>query len=251
MSNISVIPLFSGSRGNSTLVKFPTCNILIDVGIKPKRLIERLKSEGVFVNSIDGILLTHSHSDHILGLYDLTEKQEINVYAMEQTLLELKVRQKSFIQVDGEFYVKDVKITPFNLSHDVFCVGYKMEYMGETFCYLTDMGVFEEKNFPIICKSDKVFVEANHDLEMLKKGKYPYMLKRRIRSDFGHLSNDSCALLCARLYESGTREFILGHLSEENNCPELAFSVVDGALQQKGDDYKLFVALRNGCNKLD
>lgn len=249
MSNIGVFPLFSGSRGNSTLVKFPDCNILIDVGVKPKRLFERLKAEGVFISDIDGVLITHSHGDHVLGLYDLVDKSKLNVYGAAETFFELKDKRDCFVFVDGDFYVKDVKITPFKLSHDVFCVGYKMEYNGESFCYLTDMGVFEEKNFPIIQKSDKVFVEANHDLEMLSKGRYPYLLKKRITSDFGHLSNESCAALCVRLYESGTREFIIGHLSEENNCPELAFSTVDEALKKKGRDYKLYVALKDGCKR--
>lgn len=253
MSEINVFPLFSGSKGNCTLVSSNGTNILIDAGCGKMKTGRKLKEIGLSFCDIDGILITHCHSDHTKYLSDIEDLSNAFVYCKKSVASKVKdmifEKNEKVISIDGSFNIKDLCIVPFELPHDEECIGYKISSKNESFSYLTDLGYFDDTLFPLIEGSLKILIESNHDEDMLKNGNYPYLLKRRIMSSGGHLSNAACANVCGRLYKSGTKEFILGHLSEENNCPELAYNTVNAVLSEIGDDYSLFVTTRNGLEK--
>ncbi len=253
MSEIKVFPLFSGSKGNCTLVSSKNANILIDAGCGKMKTGKKLKEIGIDFSDIDGILITHCHSDHTKYLKDIEEQSHAKVYCSEEIACHIKAIIEDYpenvFEINGRFEIKELTVTPFSLPHDEKCTGYKISYSDESFTYMTDLGYFDDELFPTIMGTDKILIEANHDEDMLKNGGYPYLLKRRILSNYGHLSNANCAKVCEKLYKSGTKEFILGHLSEENNCPELAYNAVNEALSNVGEDYTLFVTSRNGLEK--
>lgn len=254
MSSVSVIPLFSGSKGNCTLVVVGGTKILIDAGAGRLKTSRKLKSFGFDLSDIDALLITHCHSDHIKYLEDVAFSSDCKVYCSKKIeriiLSRLFDNEEKLVAFDGAFSIGSVHITPFELPHDATCFGYKIESGESSFTYMTDLGFFDEELLPIISGTEKIMIESNHDEEMLEKGSYPYYLKKRILSVGGHLSNGSCANVCQKLYDCGTKEFILGHLSEENNCPELAYNAVNEALKSQGSDYKLFVTTRNGLDEI-
>lgn len=253
MSEITVFPLFSGSKGNCTLVCGGGKNILIDAGTGKLKTGKKLGLLGLTLSDIDAILITHCHSDHIKYIADIESFSDCPIYCKDGIILKVQAavnNEKCEVRpVSGTFYIGDMAITPFCLPHDEECLGYKFEIAGETFVYMTDLGYFSDEYYPLVTGAKKVLIEANHDENMLKKGSYPYLLKKRILSENGHLSNKNCAKVCATLYKGGAREFILGHLSEENNCPELAFEAVNNELSALGDDYAIYVTTRNGLEK--
>lgn len=255
IDKIKVFPLFSGSKGNSTLVMCGDKNFLIDVGTTRLKIKTKLNTANLSLSDIDGIFITHCHSDHIKALFDVTKECDCKIYSSKETLQTIlrencEIDKGRLIAIKDTLSFDDLMIHFFSLNHDVTNIGFRFNYENETFSYLTDLGCYTDEVVQEIKGSQKVLVESNHDVWLLKNGNYPYILKRRILSDFGHLSNGDCASLCRTLYLSGTREFILGHLSEENNYPELAFETVNEALSKLGNDYKLFVTNRNGLSEI-
>lgn len=251
---IIIFPLFSGSKGNSTLIKCNGKNYLIDVGGTKLKIQNKLILANVLLKDIDGIFITHNHSDHVQALLNVMKETNANIYATKIVIDQIKrnnekINTNRLIEIDNEANINKMTVTTFNLSHDVQTVGYKFSYNGEEFSYLTDLGCYTKDIVDKILGSNKVLVESNHDENLLKKGKYPYPLKKRILSQSGHLSNSDCASLCRELYLNGTRKFILGHLSEENNYPELAYNTVNSVLSKLGNDYKLYVTTRNGLEE--
>lgn len=254
MDGIEVFPLFSGSKGNCTLVRLKDTAILIDAGCGKKKTQKKLEAHGISLSDVAAIIITHCHMDHTRYLKDIANASECAIYC-QKSVADVVAEMLDFdfsriVAFDGKFFVGNLTITPFSLPHDSLCTGYRISSEVGDFTYMTDLGRVEEEILPVIEGSEKILIEANHDEEMLENGRYPYILKKRIASDFGHLSNESCAGICEKLYKSGTKEFILGHLSEENNCPELAYNAVDALLRLHGNDYKLFVATRNGLDDI-
>ena len=205
-----------------------------------------LFQNGLSWRDISGVLITHEHSDHISGLDMLVKKTDMTVYAPHTVANRLCGRlpylkeQLRVIPVGESFPVGDCCVTAFHTPHDTDeSVGYRVEGSA-VFALATDMGYVTEEIQNGLRGADAVLVEANHDLQMLRDGPYPFPLKRRILSDHGHLSNDSCALLARELAAAGTGQIILGHLSRENNRPELAMQTVSAALE--GLDTELFCA---------
>lgn len=241
----------SGSSGNCLLLSSGDTNILIDAGISMRRVVSALAQTGHTMGDIGGVLITHEHSDHISGLKMLVKHHAVPVYAPHTVANRLCGMLPGIedclhvIPVGERFVIGGISVTAFHTPHDTDeSVGYRIED-GSVFALATDMGHVTEEVEQALSGADAVLIESNHDEEMLRYGPYPVYLKRRILSDRGHLSNGSCAQLARRLAEKGTGSIILGHLSRENNRPELALAASGAALE--GLPVKLFCAPVLGC----
>lgn len=247
--------LFSSSSGNCSYVGQPEGGILIDVGVSAKRTAETLDCIGVDIGSVGAIFVTHEHTDHIQGIRVLASKHKIPVYASAGTLEAmaesgtLNGKFPADVIPDGGIEVNGMFIRPFHTPHDSReSLGFTVETAdGNRIAVATDIGTVTDEVLSNITCCQLVMLESNHDVRMLQNNpNYPYILKRRILSDRGHLSNDVCAKTAADLIESGTTRLILGHLSKENNMPELAYQSTYSALSargmEEGSDYILRVA---------
>lgn len=255
----------SGSSGNCIYVGNDNTHILVDTGISKKRIDEGLHELGVKGEELNGILITHEHSDHIQGLGVFSRKYQIPIYATKGTIAGIKA-YKSLgnlpdgllheIEVDKNFNVGDIEVHPFAISHDANQPsGYRMNYQEKSVAVATDLGKYDEYIVENLTNLDALLLEANHDIHMLEVGPYPYVLKRRVMGDKGHLSNElSGRLLCDILHEK-LQGVVLGHLSKENNYAELAYETVKleitmGNNPYKGDDIPLFVAKRDSISNV-
>ena len=231
---ISVIA--SGSSGNCLLLSDNNTNILIDVGISMRRVQAFLLQSACSWRELDGVLITHEHSDHICGLETVLKRTDVPVYAPHTIANRLRGRlpmiedKLCVIPVGENFPVGNLSVRAFHTPHDTDeSVGYRVEGSA-VFSLATDMGRVTDEIREALTGSDAVLIESNHDLQMLRDGPYPFPLKRRILSSHGHLSNTDCAQLALHLAEHGTKDIILGHLSRENNRPEIALRTVSEAL---------------------
>lgn len=226
----------SGSSGNCIYVGSDTTHLLMDVGISRKRTVEALHRLDLSLDDIDGIFLTHEHSDHIMGLPMIAKKSSMPIYATRGTIQAILDNPK-YSQIDpGRFVtvcadekvnVKDLCINPMAISHDAAePVGYRVNSGGKKVCICTDLGCYTDYTIGCLKDSDVVLLEANHDINMLEVGPYPYSLKQRILGKRGHLSNASSGQLLSRILNDHMKGIFLGHLSRENNFPELAFETV-------------------------
>ena len=238
---LKIAPLFSGSSGNSILIKTDRTAILVDAGCSCSRIVDELDRIGENIHDISGIVVTHEHSDHIKGIDVLMRKYGIPVYANEATMctLEDKLRDPSvkYMRVidDAVFYIDDIAVRPFHIPHDaVDPYGYTFISGGKQISVMTDIGKVSGSMLTAVSGSSIVLLESNHDVEMLKAGRYPYELKRRILSTVGHLSNDDAGKAACRLAENGVKGIILGHLSINNNIESLAYETVTSALESDG-----------------
>ena len=241
----------SGSGGNCLLLCGGGTNILIDAGISLRRLSDALGQCCLSLQDIGGVLITHEHSDHISGLGSLIKKTDIPVYAPRRLAGRLSLmipgayERITEIPVGESFSISGLQIRAFHTPHDASeSVGYHVEH-GVSFALATDMGRVTDEIRAALHGCDTVLIEANHDVDMLLSGPYPPVLKRRILSERGHLSNADCAELARELAQSGTRQIILGHLSRKNNSPEAAHRTVAAALE--GMDVSLYCAPESGC----
>ena len=252
---IKFCPLFSSSSGNSVYIGENNNGILIDVGRSAKQTREMLCKIGVEENAIKAVFLTHEHSDHIQGLSVFLKRNNIPVYASAGTLLSLRQKgvltecHKDFTLDDSGFEINGMFINPFKTSHD--CAdgrGYTVTGSDgvSKVAVATDTGIVTPEIINKIKGCNLVYIESNHDVTMLKNGSYHFELKKRILSDKGHLSNDACAEVLRALVNKGTTQFILAHLSEENNTPHLAYDTSINALLEMGAlvnrDFQLRVA---------
>ena len=254
----------SGSSGNSLYLGCDDADFLIDAGISCKRMVEGITGFGKYPQDMDAVFITHEHSDHINGLPVFMKKYHIPLYATEKTLDEILKMPGSdsidtadlyVIEPDRPFTLKGVTVYPYRISHDAADpVGYTFSAGRVKAGIATDIGVYDDYTIDSLKDSDLLYVEANHDLSMLQVGPYPYPLKRRIAGDRGHLSNENCAKLIAELMSDKLRHVILGHLSRENNFPDLALKTVqcDIAMMKELKDlpFTLDVAPRNGMSAL-
>ena len=248
--------LYSGSSGNSIFVASDRTKILVDAGLTGKSIISALENIGENPQELNGILITHEHSDHIKGAGILSRKYDIPIFANEKTWAAMErclgsVKPHNIMVVDDRFTVRDMEITSFRVPHDaVACRGYTIAHGGKKISIATDIGVFTEEIRRSILDSDLVLLESNHDVEMLKFGPYPYDLKRRVLSEVGHLSNVDAGKAALEILRHGRKKIVLGHLSGTNNIPELAFKTVENIfLEEKlsigmGQDVDLALASR-------
>ena len=230
---MKILNLGSGSKGNSTLVCGEKTKILIDCGLQIYDLEKRLKIAGVEPNEIDAILLTHEHSDHIQGLEKFCRKYNPKIYVHKNGIFALNSKlkqsnlQNQYVFDNNDFYVGDLTVSNFQLSHDAaMCVGFSIYSQNAKFSIATDLGYCPDSVIKNLKDSDVILLEANHDENLLLHNpKYNSLLKRRILSDLGHLSNKTAADVITKLVGS-TSQIILGHLSEENNSPTLAYNTI-------------------------
>lgn len=235
-----VFNLSSGSDGNATYIETDNSRILVDNGISCTETIKRLDLIGVKGSDLDAIVVTHEHSDHIKGISILSKKFNIPVYAHNDVWNGLypklaNLKEENIRVFTGNFEIKDLSISPVEIPHDVKCFGFSFENGSSKISLLTDLGHTNDKILESVKGSRLVYLEANHDLAMLRScEKYPLALKMRIAGKNGHLSNDASSEFAEKLVQTGTRQIVLSHLSKENNTPELAFTYISQKLAEKG-----------------
>lgn len=248
-----ILPIASGSSGNSCLYVSGRAKILIDAGSNTKTIKKALSCEGIELSDLTHIFITHTHNDHIAALPVLLKYTPARLYISENAygeLCDFKERAETFAY--GETVdACGVSVRNFKTPHDSFgSVGFVLNDGKSDFGYCTDLGYVTEEAFEAVKDCRTIYIESNHDIEMLKRGPYPYFLKERILSPNGHLSNKECAVLAVRLAKRGTKNFILAHLSEKNNTPSKALLETENAFYKAGIDesVKVFVAQKKNTN---
>ena len=254
--------LFSGSSGNSLFVQSDQSKILIDCGASGKKICNALASINSSIEDIDAILITHEHSDHVQSLGLLSKKYNIPVYINKETFNALSSSQKEKISPeninyfinDKEFFFNDLTIKPFSIPHDAAnpC-GYNIHNGKRKISIATDLGHVNNDILENLKNSSFILLESNYDPEILHVSKYPYSLKERIKGPNGHLSNETAGKLISALSNNELKEVMLGHLSKENNFPELAYQTVAEELMKNNIDLnnlKLSVANRYEPSKI-
>lgn len=234
---LRIYPLYSGSSGNSTLVRSDNCNILIDVGLGYKTTLSALKAHNLSPEDISAIVVTHEHVDHIGGICQFVRRCPVKVYAPSKIVGVVceRAMYSEVYGVDGRFDVGDLTADVYKCSHDsAACVGYRFTDGHDSVASVTDTGCTNSLLVDFLAPCHTVQLESNHDVDMLKNGPYPYQLKRRILSDVGHLSNAQAAEVLQQLVGSNVKKVILAHLSEHNNTAELAFRTAVDAYADKG-----------------
>ena len=246
--------IVSGSSGNCTFFSDGTNNILIDCGLSGKKIAEHLCNLNINPNSINAIFVTHEHTDHTVGVGVLSRKYDNPVIASEGTWDGMKIGNiplKNCIVQDSSspVNINGLLVSPFNIPHDANQpTGYMIKCEEKRFAVATDMGYVSDDVFDTISGCCAAVIESNYDEQMLEHSSYPFSLKERIHGKLGHLDNKDAATLAYRLVKSGTKHITLGHLSNENNSPEIAFSSVAKELEFNelcvGRDIMLSVAPR-------
>ena len=252
--------LYSGSSGNSTYIGTGTGGILVDAGVSCKALLTALSARDIRPDTIRGLFLTHEHIDHIAGLGVIARRYGIPMYATGETVDAIlhtktvgKIDEALFqvIESEREFTIGDLTIEPVSISHDAADpVAYKIRQQEKNVAVMTDLGTYDDHIVEKLQNVDVLLLEANHDVRMLQAGAYPYPLKQRILGDKGHLSNERSGQLLGKVLHDHLKHIVLGHLSKENNYPELAYETVRlevelGDNPYKGDDFPMFVAKRD------
>lgn len=237
-----VCTLASGSSGNATYIQGGDSAVLVDAGLSGKAIVQGLADISVDPSTLDGILVTHEHIDHIRGVGVLARKYNLDVYATEQTwdqmnshLGKIPECNQHVLETGRVLEMEDLQIEHFDTSHDaVDSIGFSFHSEGFAVGIATDTGYLTTSARKYIEGSDMFVFEANHDVQMLKTGSYPWRLKQRILSDRGHLSNIAAGHCLASLVRGNTKGIILAHLSRENNMPDLAYSTVAKVLNEAG-----------------
>ena len=249
--------LYSGSSGNSLLVETENTKLLIDAGVSSKKIETALTNLNIDPNTINGILITHEHTDHVQGLGTFAKKFDLPVYVNQKTLDAMpkqkeKIAEKNIknIRIEEKFEIRDLKIKPFAIPHDAAnpC-GFNIIKDDKKISIATDIGHMTNGILKNLEDSIFVLLESNYDPEVLKFSRYPYILKSRIAGPNGHLPNDMAGKTIAHLLQSGLKQATLGHLSKESNFPELAYkTVIDEIISNSNyneNSLKLNVASRD------
>lgn len=250
----------SGSSGNCIYAGTENTHLLVDAGISGKRIEAGLNSIELKTADMQGILITHEHIDHISGLGVLARRYGIPMYATAGTI-EAVLRTKSVgkveeslfhvIEPEVDFVIGDITVEPISISHDAADpVAYKMHQGDKSMAVITDLGKYDKNIVDKLQNLDVLLLEANHDVQMLQVGSYPYPLKQRILGERGHLSNERSGQLLGQLLHDHFKTVFLGHLSKENNYEELAYETVRlevtmGENPYSGNDFPMYVAKRD------
>ncbi len=242
-----ICSIASGSSGNCIYVGSDNTHVIIDAGISGRRIEEGLAKLGLSVSDLSALLITHEHSDHIASVGVLSRRYDLPMYATRGTIEGIMgqkylgaVNSELFteIRADDPFAIDDLLIKPVEVSHDANePVAYRIENGNRSVGVCTDLGTYSDKIIKGFSGVDALFIEANHDVNMLQVGRYPYMLKQRILSDKGHLSNEKCGQLLCQLLHDDLKSFVLGHLSAENNLAELAYEAVRVEILMDDSEY--------------
>ncbi|UCF65466.1 MAG: MBL fold metallo-hydrolase [bacterium] len=237
-----ICSLASGSRGNSLFIESENARILVDAGLSALQIKNRLQSIDIDPCTIDAIILTHSHRDHVSGTDVFSHQFQVPIYGHPDTLDSLTYmfkRNQKIIPWTGEFIIEDMIITPFRVSHDAFpTVGYRISAREKTMAVCTDLGVVTEEVEQNLKKAHFLVIESNHDPDMLMNGPYPWELKERIASRVGHLSNHDTGAFLKKILNGRMNKILLAHLSEENNLAELAKNTV---IDYLGSQHELMI----------
>lgn len=234
--------LASGSTGNAFYIESDKEKLLVDAGLSGKQM-DRLFSEAtVDPTSLSGILVTHEHSDHIKGLGIIARKYNLPIYAnektwdaMESSIGTISLDQKFHFRMEEVKTFGDIDVESFGVSHDaVEPMFFTFRNDGKKVALVTDLGYVSERMKRTVEDADAYIFEANHDVGMLRMGRYPWNVKRRILSDSGHVSNEDCGLALSDLISNRTNRIYLAHLSQDNNMKDLARMSVDTILQERG-----------------
>lgn len=238
----------SGSSGNCIFVSTNEAKILIDAGISKKRIEEGLQGINVDPSEIDAIFVTHEHSDHISGLGTWQRKYPVRIIGTAETLNAIlhvnslgRFNTELFqdIAPGEEVIIKDMRVKAFSIPHDAANpVSYSITDGKGKICVATDIGKYNDNIVEELKGSGAILLEANHDVHMLEAGPYPYILKRRILGDFGHLSNENSGKLLSTIWDTNLKAVFLGHLSQENNYPDLAYETVRSELLMTHSDFE-------------
>ena len=231
----------SGSGGNCALVAGGGKYILVDAGISLRRIKACLARLGLSLDDISALLLTHEHSDHVSALPMLEKYTDIPILTSGGTARSLMARGKvcgknfTFIEAGEPFDVAGIAVMPFATSHDAAeSLGFAFEAGGEKAAVVTDLGHVSSQVRSAVSGASVVLLEANHDVDMLRFGPYPYMLQQRILGPSVHLSNEAAGQFALELAEKGVRHILLAHLSKENNSPRTAYNTVAEILVKGG-----------------
>ena len=247
----------SGSSGNAALLATESTRILVDAGLSVRELGRRLALAGEEIERLDAILITHEHCDHIAGLPVLARSRKLRapIYLSRLTAPlvdwgEGQPRLETF-QAGATFEIGDIEVNSFSVPHDAADpVGFCFEAGGVRIAVVTDLGYIPESVKYHLRRTDLVLLEANHDLEMLKVGPYPWSVKQRVMSRVGHLSNLVMAEYLEQELPAGVTHLVLGHLSEQNNHPEIVRESATGALDARGLRTRLTIARQDGPSEV-
>ncbi|MCK5128884.1 MAG: MBL fold metallo-hydrolase [Clostridiales bacterium] len=251
-------PLFSGSKGNSTFVASDDTAILVDAGVARANIDRALGDINASLDIIKGILVTHEHVDHIRAVGMLSRKNDIPIYANEDTWKAMltmnslgSIPFKNRVRFDGDFYIGSLAISPIKVSHDAADpVGYSIFNENKKAVVISDTGYLSKTVLNRMLGADACLMESNHDVHMVENGPYPVRLKNRILSKKGHLSNHDAAQALMQIINSGCKNFSLTHLSQDNNTPEAAYDSASAAALTlgavAGKDVNIYVAPQFG-----
>lgn len=255
-------PLFSGSSGNCVYLSLGGARLLVDMGVTCARAEGNLHELGVALSDIDAVLITHDHVDHVRGLAVLCRRYALPVYANEGTWNAILAHEANFprkcmrtFYTGEDFCIGSVNVHPFPIPHDAAePVGFVFSFEGLRCAVATDIGHIDERWLGAVEGAQALVLEANHDVEMVKRGPYPQRLKQRILGRNGHLCNEDCAAALVRLAQKGAQAVFLSHLSADNNLPELAYKAVSDALTnagyEVGGDIRVMVSRRDRLSDL-
>lgn len=255
----------SGSSGNCIYTGSDHTHLLVDAGISKKRVEFGLESLDLKGEELDGIFVTHEHADHIQGLGVFSRKYEIPIYGSPGTIAGIRACKSLGkmpegllyeVSADEDFVIGDLKVHPFRISHDANePTGYRIFQGDKSVAVATDIGIYDDYTVANLADLDALVLEANHDLQMLEVGPYPYQLKRRVMGDKGHLSNELSGRLLCEILHDHLKKVVLGHLSKENNFPQLAYETVKlevtlGDNPYKGEEIPMIVAKRDAPSEI-
>jgi len=243
---VTMTVLASGSRGNCAVLSSSNASILVDAGLSHRETLKRMKAVGEDPRKLKAIVISHEHGDHVAGLPVLARKLGIPVYITEATYHSwrrmakdadgkpLKLERREHFQAGRSFMIGDITVSPFTTSHDAAdSCGFTFKADGVKVGILTDLGCMTANVIHALRGCDGLVIESNYDLEMLRIGPYPMMVKQRIKGRDGHLSNCDLARFFEKDYDGGAAYIVLAHLSEQNNHPEVARQTAYKALGGK------------------
>ncbi len=255
--HLKINVLASGSKGNSTYVEMNGKKLLIDAGLSFRQMTSRLELAGKTFSNLDYIFLTHEHGDHISGLVTIQKRTNAMIYLTEGTYRNLPSRIRDnidpgvfqFVNFREAIIFEGFSVMAFMVYHDAIepC-GYRFSEAGKSLVYMTDTGYFPRQNFDIIRNANMYIIEANHDPDLLLDSDRPWLLKKRILDDKGHLSNEDSAFLIANILGEKTKRVVLAHLSEECNTEENALGAYMSVFRQQGlvvTDYMFSCAMQD------
>ena len=246
--------LSSGSKGNSLYIETKNACVLIDAGLSKRELDSRLRIIGRSPEDLSAVFLTHEHSDHVRGAGQFSRRYGVPLYSTDGTRHAVQdfvgeVKDWQRIGSNQRIIVGDMEIESYPTSHDAAeSIAYVIYYKKLKLGHATDLGLVTSEVIEKLTGSDVLLVEANHDEAMLDAGPYPWSVKRRIKSDYGHLSNRACAKMLSVLNHSGLQRVGLMHLSETNNHPDIAFLAIQQVLQSHSTE--VFLARQDRPTKL-